>query len=360
MTVDEKINLITRNLEEVLTEEDLKYFLDNNIPLKHYIGFEISGRVHVGGGLITAMKLKDFIEAGMEVTIFLADWHAWINHKLGGDIETIRKAADYMEQVLRAAMKCVGGNDKKINFLLGTKLYQQCKDYFEIVMQVAQKTSLARIQRSISIMGREERESQEFAMLIYPVMQVADIFAQGLSIVHSGMDQRKAHVIMRDVAHQVEKNPLVGLKGERLKPVALHHHLLMGLTEADIKMSKSKPESAIFMTDSEEDIERKIMAAFCPEGKIEANPILDWTKHLIWPICSGLNIKRAEKHGGDVEYQAYEDLEKDFTNKKLHAQDLKQALVVSLIDILAPAREHFARGKNQQVLAEMKKLTVTR
>ena len=39
------------------------------------------------------LKVKDFVEAGIECSIFLADWHTWINDKLGGDRETIKRVA---------------------------------------------------------------------------------------------------------------------------------------------------------------------------------------------------------------------------------------------------------------------------
>jgi tyrosyl-tRNA synthetase len=213
----------------------------------------------------------------------------------------------------------------------------------------------------------------DFAKLIYPIMQVADIFAQDLTLAHSGMDQRKAHVVMRDVADKMsERNNSVKEK----KPVALHHHLLLGLgrpskwplTEADIdqdfwgdmKMSKSKPDTAIFIHDKAEEIERKINKAFCPEGEIAFNPVLDWTKHLIFPIKNKLQIERAQEHGGNKEYVKYGDLEFDFKGKQLHPVDLKQAVAKNLIAILEPAREHFAKGKNKELLASMLKLTVTR
>jgi tyrosyl-tRNA synthetase len=43
-----------------------------------------------------------------------------------------------------------------------------------------------------------------------------------------------------------------------IKPVILSHHMLMGLKQGQEKMSKSDPDSAIFMEDSVKDVERKI------------------------------------------------------------------------------------------------------
>ena len=85
------IDLITRNLDEVLTREDLERLVASGTPLRHYIGFEISGKIHLGTGLVCMGKVKDFVDAGVDCTIFLADWHSWINDKLGGDRDTIRR-----------------------------------------------------------------------------------------------------------------------------------------------------------------------------------------------------------------------------------------------------------------------------
>src|SRR5687768_2915349 len=126
MTTDDKIKLITRNLEEVLTEGELKELIESGTPLKHYIGYEVSGILHIGQGLYTLMKIKDLQEAGVDVTIYLADWHAWLNNKLGGKLETITKVGkEYLEEAFRAAAICVGADPEKINFVLGSELYEK-------------------------------------------------------------------------------------------------------------------------------------------------------------------------------------------------------------------------------------------
>ena len=230
MNVNERKELIRRNTEEVLTEEELEDFLKNNERLKHYIGFEISGKIHIGTGLMCMLKVKDFLEAGVDCSIFLADWHSWINDKIGGNRETIKRVAvNYFKEGLKASLKCVGANSNKIKFILGSDLYHSHDDYWATMIDVSKNTNLARMQRSITIMGRAEGESIDFAKLIYPPMQVADIFFQGINLAHSGMDQRKAHVIARDVALKMRISPLLNKKKEKIKPIAIHHHLILGL-----------------------------------------------------------------------------------------------------------------------------------
>src|SRR5258706_5352647 len=115
MTTDEKINLITRNLEETLTESELRALIDSGTPLKHYIGFEISGKVHLGQGLFVMQVIKDLQAAGVETTILLADWHTWLNKKLDGTLETAQRLGrEYFEEAMKAAALCVGADPDKI------------------------------------------------------------------------------------------------------------------------------------------------------------------------------------------------------------------------------------------------------
>ena len=377
MNTKKKLELIKHNTEEIMTEEDLEKLLESGQKLKHYIGFEISGKPHLGHGLVCMSKVKDLVDAGVDCTIFLADWHSWINDKLGGDMEVIQKVAvNYFKEALIAAYKCVGGNTKDLKFVLGSELYHNNDKYWETMIDVSKNTTMGRITRSITIMGRKEGEDVDFAKMLYPPMQVADIFAQGINIAHAGLDQRKAQVIARDVALKLKTNPLLDKNGNKIKPVAIHGHLILGLQKPPVwpvpkeklqelwskmKMSKSIPNSAIYMTDKESEIRKKIKGAFCPEGEIGFNPLLDWAKYLVFINSSSiLEVKRDEKFGGDITYKSYEDLENDFAKKKLHPMDLKSALADRLVEILTPAMKHFSTPKMKKAKEEMEKLIITR
>jgi len=374
---EKMLELISRNTEEVMTRDDLCKMIDAEEKIKHYIGFEISGKIHLGTGIMCMSKVKDFMDAGIDVSIFLADWHAWINDKLGGDKEVIRSVATgYFKEGLKASLKCVGGDPEKVNFVLGSDLYHNNDKYWETVIEISKNTSLSRILRSITILGRKEGEGVDFAKLIYPPMQVADIFIQGINLPHAGLDQRKAQVVAREVAEKLKMSPLRNKKGEIIKPVAVHHHLILGLGKpptwpvpkdqlqelwSSLKMSKSNPSTCIFIHDSPEDIRKKIKDAFCPEGETEFNPILDWTKHLLFRNPdSKLKIERPEKFGGNITYNTYTAIEKDFLEKKLHPMDLKNGVAESIVKLLEPAREHFSKGKPKEMLDEMQKLLITR
>ncbi|MEK9154768.1 MAG: tyrosine--tRNA ligase [Patescibacteria group bacterium] len=367
MDIKEKINLISRLTEEVIESDELEFLFSQNTPLKHYIGLEISGKIHLGTGLICMQKVKDFFDAGVKTHIFLADYHTWINDKLGGNLDAIKKTAvGYFEEGLKISYKCLGGNPNDLNFILASDFYHNNDLYWQTLIDVSKNTSLARMQRSITIMGRREGIEVDFAKLLYPAMQVADIFAGGFNFSHAGLDQRKANVIARDVANQLKFSPLK-IGDKIIKPVAVHHHLLLGLNkpnngasgedlQTSMKMSKSKPDSAIFIHDSEEDILRKIKKAYCPEKDIEFNPIIDWARYLIFSRENKITISRKAEHGGNLEIFSIEELEKIFKSGGLHPEDLKKFVAEYLIELLNPAREYFSKGEPKIMLEELEEL----
>jgi tyrosyl-tRNA synthetase len=376
MEENKKINLIKNNTEEILGENELKNMLLCNEKINHYIGFEISGKIHLGTGLMCMSKVKDFMDAGINCSVFLADYHSWINDKLGGDLDKIKKVAvGYFKEGLKASLKCIGGNPNKLKFVLGSELYHNNDLYWLNMIEISKHTSLSRMMRSITILGKKEGVSVDFAKLLYPPMQVADIFIQKIHMPHAGIDQRKAQVIARDVAMKLSFNPLTNSKGEKIKPMAIHHSLIMGLGKpskwpieknelkdmlSELKMSKSKPDTCIFIHDSEKEVKRKINKAFCMEKEIKYNPILDWVKRLIFPIKGKLEINRPEKFGGNIKYKNYLELEKDFEKGTIHPIDLKNSVAISLINILEPARKHFSKGEAKKMLEELEKMILTK
>ena len=329
---EEIINRLISNLAEVITEGELRERIDSGKHLTHYIGFEISGYVHIGQGIMSALVIKDLQALGVKCTIWLADWHTAINHKLDGIKATAAKIGrGYFTEAMKACLLSVGADVDAVEFRLASDWYEKdAMKYWDTVVHVMQNTTLARMQRSISIMGKEAGEDVEMASLLYPAMQVADIFYQDIDIAHASMDHRKAHVVMRDVA----KDP---------KPIAIHHPLIDSLT-GDTKMSKSKPDSAVFIHDEPEDIERKIKKAFCEEKNIEKNPILNWTRHILfWNRQEPFSIEREEKHGGNVSFGTYAELESAYAAGDVHPLDLKATVAKELIALLASSREHFAK-----------------
>ena len=117
--------------------------------------------------------------------------------------------------------------------------------------------------------------------------------------------------------------------------------MILGLLEGQVKMSKSNPDSAIFVEDTEEDIKRKIKKAFCKEKEVKDNPIMDYVKNIIMQARSEFVIERPEKWGGNLKYTNYEDFEKDYVEGKIHPGDLKPSVAKVINELIEPIRKHF-------------------
>ncbi|MEP7103971.1 MAG: tyrosine--tRNA ligase [Candidatus Dojkabacteria bacterium] len=364
------IRSIAGNGGEIVGEDELPAILTSGEKLFTYDGFEPSGQMHIAQGIIRSVNTNKMIDAGFTFKMWVADWFGYLNNKMGGDLDKIKKVGEYFIEIWRAS----GMNVDGVEFLWTSDFAKQ-PWYWELVMKVAKATTLKRALRTTEIMGRAESDDLTAAQILYPCMQVADIFGvMKCQVTQLGMDQRKANMLAREVG------PEIGF----WKPVVVSHSMLQGLgkpapkdsdtvTRAiSMKMSKSKPDTAIFMTDTFEDVERKINKAYCPEGEVDDNPILDYCKQIIFqanylkrktPLLENgkFKIVRDEKFGGNVEYSTYEELESDYKEKKLFPLDLKVAVIKYLDELLKPVREHFENDpKAKAILEEVKSYQVTR
>ena len=345
MDILEKVDLIERSpTEEVVTHDELIELFKTNSSPKHYIGLEISGFLHLGSLISTGFKINDFVKAGVKCTVFLADWHTLINDKLGGDWDVITKVSKYYADAFK--LVCPG-----VNIVLGSELYDSRKEYWREFVEFTKHMSLKRTMRTLTIMGRTEDETKiDLAKLLYPPMQAVDIHSLDLDIVHSGMDQRKIHMLVREIFPKMKWKV----------PVAVHHKLLPGLSKpADTsdsqvlgKMSKSDPNSGVFIHDSDDEIKKKISKAWCEEANTQNNPLLEITRTIIFHEFNEMNIERPEKFGGNISYTDYNQLEIDFAEKKLHPGDLKQTVGNYLIKIISPIREKLNLSKELHEIIE--------
>jgi len=362
MDLEKRLQLVKGVGEEIITEEELKQLLETKDNPVAYDGFEPSGLAHLPFGIFRPMLIEDLVKAGIHFKLYLADYFGWINNKMGGDLEKIRMAGEYFIEVWKAA----GVDTKKVEFVWASDLANS-KEYWKKVILVAKNTTVHRADRALTIMGRKAGEMKEVAQYFYPAMQVADIFHMGVDICQLGLDQRRANILAREVG------PKLGWG----KPVVVSHHMLMSLEgvkqpegfdenknidmEISSKMSKSKPQTCIFVHDSREEIAEKIKNAFCPEKVVANNPILDYSKHLIFKKFKTMSVERPKKFGGPIEFSSYSELEKAFSSGQLHPLDLKNTVADYIDKMIKPVREHFEKNKKAKELFEfVKKEKVTR
>jgi tyrosyl-tRNA synthetase len=351
LTIDEKISLLNEVGEEIIELDELRELIQwktkHNEPIYAYDGFEPSGILHIGQGLLRAINVNKITKAGIKFKFLVADWHAAANLKFGGNLDVIKKVGDFLIET----WKVCNMDLTNVEFIYASDLVKESQ-YWQLVLQIAINSSLNRVKRCTQIMGRSESEQLAASQILYPLMQAADIFYLPAHICQLGMDQRKVNMLAREVAKKVKKP----------KPVAIHHHMLMGLnnppsTDLDgvdraieIKMSKSDPDSAIFMLDSPNDVKRKINKAYCPPKQVNENPVLEYCKYIIFELVDIFKIERPEKYGGNIEYTSYEELEKDFQTGRLNPPDLKPAVIKYLNQLLAPVIEHFEKDENAKQL----------
>jgi tyrosyl-tRNA synthetase len=127
------------------------------------------------------------------------------------------------------------------------------------------------------------------------------------------------------------------------------------------KMSKSKPWTAIFVHDTEEEIKSKLRKAWCPERVVEMNPLLEIAKYVIFHDKEVFQIERPAKFGGSVIFQSYSELEKAYAEGKLHPQDLKNGVAEELAALLEPVRRYFETdGEAKECLDVVREAKVTR
>jgi tyrosyl-tRNA synthetase len=316
---------ITRNAEEVVTEGEVRDLADDPSGKRAYVGYEPSGVLHVGH-LLTANKLIDLQAAGFEVIVLLADVHAYLNNK--GTFDEIQATATRMQEQFLA----YGLDESRTEFVLGSE-FQMDENYVLDLHALELETTISRAERAMSEI--KSGESVKVSQAVYPLMQALDIEYLDVDLAVGGMEQRKVHMLARDVL------PKVGYES----PTCLHTPLIADLTTGEGKMSSSTGVS-ISMEDSTADLEEKVNSAFCPptrdpEGDRE-NPVLQLFHYHVFPRFERVVVERPEKYGGDLEYDDYESLAADLESGELHPADAKGALADYLDELIAPGRETLA------------------
>lgn len=312
-----KLDLVKRNSVEIINEKSLNKVLKKKSPVA-YCGYEPSGDIHLGH-LVTITKLIDLKKAGFKIKVLFADWHAYLNRK--GDWDFIKKQV----KIWKAGFKAAGLSDAE--FIVGSS-FQRKKEYIDDVFNLSIDTTISRSIRSMQKVGRDI-DHAKVSQVIYPFMQIVDMKYLGVDIAQSGIEQRKIHMLA------VEKLSNLGFE----VPIFLHTPLIDSLNGPGIKMSSSEPSSFISIRDDEKTIRNKLKKAYCPEGK--DNPILQIANLIIFPRIKKFKIERPKKFGGNLSFDSFGKLEKEFYKKKIHPLDLKNSVGDYLVEIIDPIRKKF-------------------
>ncbi|KAF9782424.1 tyrosyl-tRNA synthetase [Thelephora terrestris] len=364
---EERYELIVRRLQEVLGGDIIKKVLAEGRTPKCYWGTAPTGKPHIGY-FVPLTKIADFLRAGVDVTILLADMHAFLDN-LKAPLDLVTQRTKYYKNVLVAVFNSIGVPTSNLKFVEGSS-YQLTKDYSldnfrlcSIVNEHDAKRAGAEVVKQV--------ESPLLSGLLYPGMQALDEQYLGCDFQFGGVDQRKIFIFAEEFL------PRLGYA----KRAHLMNTMVPGLGGG--KMSSSDPNSKIDFLDPPEVVRKKIKSAFCKEGNPD-NGVLAFVKAVLMPISQlrlerrhGLDgeepqqmtvnqlpiaaegapegtlfsVVRSEKFGGSLHYKTYQEIENDFSKKELHPKDLKNAVAEAIISLLSPIQDAYKNDPEWQATA---------
>lgn len=340
----ERLHTMVGDVEEVVGVEHLIDALHNSTShggdgvIRCYVGFEPSGKAHIGWKVL-ALQLRRMLDANTNVMVFLADWHAWVNDKFNGDMEAIKTTGMYMQETFRALLNYPpeGEGPGELQFKWASELMES-SDYWARVLRCSKGATLAMVRKTFTIMGRDEASSDhDLSKFYYPAMQAADIFEMNIDVAIGGMDQRKAHMFMRDVASKYGWD----------KATCLHTPIISSLKTSgarmesfDHKMSKSDPNGALLLHDSPQQIRNKMKKAYIsPEDP--QSPVYELVEHILLPEFGEIQVTPNPKFGEPSTWTSLDDFRNAIMDGTLHPLDAKFGVGDGLSKGLQALASHF-------------------
>ncbi|MBW3004215.1 tyrosine--tRNA ligase [Candidatus Woesearchaeota archaeon] len=325
MNVEEKLKLIKRNTQEIVTEKELKELLEKKKKPAVYLGTAITGKPHIAY-FLPMLKLADFLKAGFKVKLLLADLHGALD---GTPWDVLEKRYKYYAKVMPLMLKAIGADISNFEIVKGSD-FQMDKKFFFDVLKVSTEASINDCKRAAAEVVKFG-DNPKLCGMIYPIMQALDEEYLQVDVQYGGVDQRKILMFAREFLPKVGYKPRV----EVMTP------MIPGLIGK--KMSASDPKSKVDLADDEKTVIDKLKSAYCEPGVIEENGVLAFLKYVIMVIKvdngESFVIERPEKFGGNAEFKTYEEIEKAYAAKELHPLDLKNAVAKEINKLLEPFRK---------------------
>ncbi|MED5498490.1 MAG: tyrosine--tRNA ligase [Candidatus Thermoplasmatota archaeon] len=340
----ERLKLMVNGAQEVVGLDHLISVLAGGPSMagddviRCYVGFEPSGTAHIGWKVL-ALRLRRLLDARANVMVFLADWHAWVNDKFSGDMAAIQTTARYMEDTFRALLGHPeeGEGAGQLRFVWASTVMSD-GDYWARVLRCSKGMTLAQVRKTFSIMGRDEASSDnDLSKFYYPAMQAADIGHMHIDLAIGGMDQRKAHMYMRDVSQRW---------GWR-KATCLHTPIISGLNATggrmetfDHKMSKSDPRGAILLHDDQAVMRKKMRKAYLDPAD-EHSPVYELAEHIVLPEQGVIHVTPNPKFGEPSAWVDLDAFRAAVADGTLHPLDAKWGVADGLAAGLSSVASHF-------------------
>ena len=343
-----RLSLMVGQVDETVGIDHLVTCLAENTSMagdgviRCYVGFEPSGKAHIGWKVLS-LQLRRMLDADANVLIFLADWHAWVNDKFNGVMEDIQTTATYMEETFRALLDHPeeGEGPGQLRFVWASQVMNS-GDYWARVLRCSKGATLSKVRKTFTIMGRDEASSDhDLSKFFYPAMQASDIFEMNIDVAIGGMDQRKAHMFMRDVASRWNWR----------KPTCLHTPILSSLKATgvrmesfDHKMSKSDPSGAILLHDAEKSIRKKMQKHAYLDPEDPHSPVYELAEHVVLPEWGEIVVTPNPKFGEPSTWTDLSSFKAAVADGTLHPLDAKIGVAIGVSKGLQRVLNHFEKN----------------
>ncbi|MBT3476977.1 MAG: tyrosine--tRNA ligase [Euryarchaeota archaeon] len=343
-----RLSLMVGQVDETVGIDHLVACLADNTSMagdgviRCYVGFEPSGKAHIGWKVLS-LQLRRMLDADANVLIFLADWHAWVNDKYNGNMDDIQTTATYMEETFRALLGHPeeGEGPGELRFVWASEIMNS-GDYWARVLRCSKGATLPKVRKTFTIMGRDEASSDhDLSKFFYPAMQASDIFEMNIDVALGGMDQRKAHMFMRDVASRWNWK----------KPTCLHTPILSSLKATgvrmesfDHKMSKSDPSGAILLHDAAKALRKKMQKHAYLDPVDPHSPVYELAEHVVIPEWGEIIVTPNPKFGEPSTWTDLASFKAAVADGTLHPLDAKLGVADGVSKGLQSVHEHFEKN----------------
>jgi tryptophanyl-tRNA synthetase len=300
--------------------------------MRIFSGIQPTGRKHLGNYIGAIAQYISSQERG-EGIFCIVDLHATT---VAYDPTELRQRLYDTTAILLAA-----GLDPKRCVLFRQS---DVREHTELTWLLCSVTELGRLQRMHQFRDKSlgQRELVSAGLLLYPVLQAADVLAYRAEEVPVGEDQREHLELMRDVARRF--NARFG-DGEEVLVVPEHRipevgARIMDLQDPTSKMSTTggSEQGTVYVLDEPQAIEKKFKSAVTDSGsEVRRDPQKPGVSNLIEILAAvrGVDPAAIEAELSEARYG-----------------ELKSAVAAAVVDYLAPVRERYQQLRADEAALE--------
>jgi tryptophanyl-tRNA synthetase len=214
-------------------------------------GVQPSGRLHIGNYLGALKNFVDLQNSGnYQCYFFLADLHSLTEDSTPKEkqLQILNLTADFL----------AAGLDPKKSVIFQQS---QVPAHSELGWMLGTITPMGEMERMTQFKDKSARQNENvnIGLFTYPVLMAADILLYSPTVVPVGDDQSQHLELTRALARKFNAR----FSETFIEPKALltKTSRVMSLRDPSKKMSKSQPESCLFIDDTPETIKQKIARA---------------------------------------------------------------------------------------------------